>query len=113
MISQREVERQYQKLKIELAPSNRYNCYVCHNPGCRNIIKTVDKHQGVTPMFIKCNKCGSRSSSTGYKDIAPEAKPTLEWFIPTLAQCQKMRNKPALLEHIFKGGLEVRIIQTQ
>ncbi len=111
MISQREVERQYRKLKIEAAPVNRFNCYVCHNPGCRNIMKTVDIHLGVTPMFMNCPKCGTRSSSTGYKDIVPDAKPTREWFVPTLDQCLKMRNQPGMLDHIFSGGLEIRTIK--
>ena len=46
--------------------------------------------------------------SNFYNDIAPEQKPTFEWFRPTLKKVLKMR--PAMLDHILGGGLDYRKI---
>lgn len=89
------------------APDNRVNCYLC---SCGHITKTIDIHNGVTPMFFDCEVCSSPANSTFYNDVAPEQKPTVEWFRPNLKQILKMRKKPSLLDHILNGGLEYRRI---
>lgn len=106
----REVERLYSKIKTEPAKDDRINCYTCLQPKCLHITKTIDIHEGRTPFMHTCEKCGHTAQSTFYKDVDPEKEPTQEWYRPTLKQCQKMRNKPQMLDHIFKGGLDVRPI---
>lgn len=113
MISQREVERKYAKLIQDVATldyykvdlTNRINCYSCP---CGYITKTIDKDAGVTPMMITCRCCGGQSMSSFYKDLKPDHKPDIEWFRPTLKDCLKLRNKPAILDHILQGGLDYR-----
>lgn len=105
-ISEREIERKYSKIKIELAEPNRVNCYTCARG---HITKTIHIHVGTTPMFNKC-ACGLQSTSSFYKDIAPEIEPAYEWFVPTLEQVKKYRKNPSMLDHIFMGGLDYRKI---
>ncbi|MNI02259.1 hypothetical protein D3C87_1494910 [compost metagenome] len=109
--SQRNIEKRYSLLVIEPAKADRFNCYVCYNPECMHITKAVDIHVGVTPMFLSCTRCGNMATSTMYRDIAPDIKPEIEWFVPTLKQVMKMRNNPAMLDHIFMGGLEMRKVK--
>jgi len=115
MISQRKVERQYNKLITDVKTNdyytdidltNRVNCYVCE---CGHITKTKDVDQGVTPFMFTCEACGGTARSTMYKDIAPMKKPTFEWYRPKLKQVQKMRKKEeGLLDHVLRGGLDYR-----
>ena len=117
MESQREIERKYNKLlqkvanddyyKVDL--TNRINCYVCQT--CGHVTKTKDVDAGCTPMMFNCEKCKSTARSTFFKDIAPNEKHTIEWFRPTLKQVLKMRRNPAMLEHIFNGGLDFRRVE--
>lgn len=107
-ISEREIERKYSKLDIKLADPNRINCYTCPKG---HITKTIDIHHGVTPMFNSCSVCGMQSTSSWYKDIAPDIEPTYEWFVPTLAEVKKYKNQPDMLDHIFNGGLDYRKIK--
>lgn len=109
MMSQRDIERKYKKLEIKPADPDRINCYVCSKCGC--ITKTIDIHYGVTPMFNSCTSCGSQSTSTWYRDIAPDQEPTHEWFVPTLKEIMKYRNNPSMIDHIFNGGLDFRKIK--
>jgi len=106
-ISEREITRQYAKVKIVLAEPNRVNCYTCPNG---HVTKTIDRHIGTTPMFNRC-ECGLQSTSSWYKDIAPDIEPTYEWFVPTLEQVKKYRKNPSMLDHIFAGGLDYRKIK--
>lgn len=108
-ISEREIERKYTKLEIKLAAPNRVNCYSCKS--CGNVTKTIDVHHGVTPMFNNCPVCNSESVSSFYRDIAPGIVPTFEWFVPTLDEVKKYRKNPAMLDHIFNGGLDYRKIK--
>ena len=119
MISQREVERKYLKLTEEVKTkkfytdvdlSNRVNCYVCK---CGHITKTKDIDAGVTPFMFSCEECGETATSTFFKDIVPEQKPTIEWYRPTLKQVLKMRKDEGLLEHILLGGLDYRSIENK
>lgn len=117
-LSQRETEKKYNKLmksvqedeffKTDL--TNRVNCYRCQ---CGHITKTKDIDPGVTPMMFNCEKCQKTASSTFYTDIAPEQKPTIEWYRPSLKEVLKLRNRPHFLDHIFNGGLLSRPIKQQ
>lgn len=113
IVSQREVERKYNKMMSNdlykaKAPKNRVNCYSCF---CGHITKTIDIHNGVTPMFFDCEKCSTSANSSFYNDIAVDQEPTFEWYRPTLKQIMKMRSKPHVLDHILNGGLEYRKIK--
>jgi hypothetical protein len=118
ILSVREVERQYAALlrdvetkdfyKINL--SNRVNCYRCQH--CGVITKTIDIHAGVTPFIFECMCCGKDAYSTFYTDIAIKIKPSFEWYRPTLEECLKLRKKPYTLDHVLKGGLLSRKINT-
>jgi transcription elongation factor Elf1 len=114
MESQGEVTRKYHKLLEDVATkdfykridlTNRVNCYRC---SCGQITKTIDIDAGVTPIFFGCENCGLQATSSMYKDIAPNLKPTIEWYRPKLHEVIKMRSKPHLLEHILRGGLDHR-----
>jgi hypothetical protein len=113
MISQKEIEKRFNKLLDEVKTNDFYkvdltgrvNCYKCR---CGHITKTKDIDAGVTPFIFNCEKCGKNSFSTFYKDIAPAQKPTFEWYRPALEQVLKMGKNPALLEHILDGGLDFR-----
>lgn len=116
-MSQGEIERRYDRLmydvktnayyKIDL--TNRVNCYTCQS--CKHITKTIDVDPGVTPFIFTCEKCGQEAHSSFYEDIAPRQKPTFEWYRPLLKQIIKMRKKPEMIDHIFNGGLNYRIIK--
>lgn len=117
-MSQREVQRQYNKLMQDVATSdyykidltNRENCYVCTSKNCMHVTKTKDVDAGTIPMMFTCEKCGATARSTFFQDVVPGQKPTFEWYRPTLNQALKMRKKPIELEHILKGGLTYRRI---
>ena len=118
MISQRELERKFNKLLKEVETNdfyteidltNRVNCYVCENG---HLTKTKDIYAGVTPMFIICDHCAKMSRSHFYKDIAPSVTPIKEWYRPTLKQLLKKRGDFDSLDHILNGGLILRNIAT-
>lgn len=111
MISQREVERKYNKmLKDHSKPvtPNHFNNYECR---CGTIVKTVDIHRGTTPFIIACPKCGGNSKSTFYNDNLPERFPNFGWARPTLKETIKLRKKPHMLEHVLMGGLVIKEIE--
>jgi RNase P subunit RPR2 len=116
MKSQREIQREYNKLLQDVATkdfykvdlTNRVNCYVCQS--CHAITKTIDVDSGVTPFIHLCENCNGEAHSTFYKDIVPNRQPTQEWYRPSLKEVLKMRNKEGMLEHILQGGLDVRLI---
>jgi hypothetical protein len=116
MKSQRQIERDYNKLMNDVKTSdyykidltNRVNCYTCQS--CGHITKTKDIDAGVIPFMFMCEKCNGTAYSSFFKDIAPNQEPTIEWYRPTLKQILKLRNKPDVLHHIFNGGLEYRKI---
>lgn len=105
VISERELERRYSKLEIKPAAENRFNNYICKT--CNYLTKTVDVHHGVTPMFIRCGCCGNQAASTFYNDTVPDRKPEYEWRVPTLKELGKYKRNPSMLDHIFRGGLEL------
>lgn len=99
----------YNKLDIKDAEPNRFNVYTCDNG---HQTKTVDRHYGVTPMFIPCPTCKARAASSFYKDIRPDLEPTHEWYVPSLEETLKFNKKcPPMVDHILRGGLEFRLIK--
>lgn len=118
MKSVREVVRQYNSMLKRVAGrqmfgenGNGVNCYVCD--GCGHITKTVDVDPGVTPFMHICEKCGGWARSTMYRDIAPDQKPTQEWYRPTLEQCLKFRKHESMLQHVLDGGLDIRKLKEE
>ena len=117
MISQRQIQKKYASLLKDVATNdyykidltNRVNCYKCV---CGHITKTKDIDPGVTPFMHRCEKCGKMANSSFYVDIAPQQKPTEEWYRPSLKEVMKLRSDIFLLDHIFNGGLNVRKIKT-
>lgn len=112
------------------APARRpekKNAYYCET--CKGYIVTIDRDEGVTPMFLACrvlgepndpaNTCDGRSVSVmypaepwpaedGYGNPIP-TEPTWEWYRPTRAEMEKM--DALMLDHVNKGGLELRKIE--
>lgn len=119
MISQREVQKNYQKLMIDVQTDDYYktdlaskvNCYSCTN--CGHVTKTKDVDAGCTPMVIKCESCkAGNARSHFYEDVAPEKEVTQEWYRPSLQETLKLRGKKSqLLEHVLNGGLLLRKIK--
>jgi hypothetical protein len=91
----------------------RRNAYVCRK--CVGVIVTVDRDEGVTPMFLRCRAtkdCTGQMVSCMYRvnevmKIPPE--PTWEWYAPNHAERRKLT--PEMLDHVEKGGLLIREIQ--
>ena len=86
MISQRELERRYNRLMYEVKNNdfykidlqNRLNVYSC---SCGHDTITIDIDAGVTPFMYRCEKCGNRAISKGYQ-VQGNLTPTLEWYNP-------------------------------
>jgi hypothetical protein len=84
---------------------NIYQCQVC-----RGMICTVDRDEGVTPFGIDCKAksgCAGPMLSSFYR-VWPRTIPTWEWYRPASTEGMK----PAVKEHVSKGGLLLRPIQT-
>jgi hypothetical protein len=107
MRSIREVTREYNSvLKAHDGEKSRgVNCYIC--TVCKQITKTIDIDPGTTPFIFECFHCGGEAQSTFYKDIAPDLKPVIEWYRPSLDDTFKLRRimKEGLLDHVLMGGL--------
>jgi RNase P subunit RPR2 len=112
MISQRQVQRQYEKLMHEVKTKEFYtdidlaskiNCYTCEN--CGHVTKTKDIDPGVTPFIMQCPACKETATSSFYNDIAPHIEPSVEWYRPSLEETMKLRKNPGTLEHVLHGGL--------
>lgn len=104
----------------------RRNAYLCDS--CGRFIITVERHRGVTPMFLRCRAtdgCDGLASSCMYRldmlamrlgqqhsDEAPRvlrdgwSEPTWEWYRPSARAAR--RQGPAGFEHYQKGGLWLR-----
>jgi len=109
MISERELARRYASIEIRNSEPNRVNTYTCDR--CKYVLKTIDRHEGVTPMSLTCDCCGGTSISSFYQDKCPDKEPEKEWVVPTLEELKKYRANPAMLDHIFNGGLYLRKIK--
>lgn len=115
----------------------RRNAYVCDD--CHGVVTTVDRHEGVTPMFLACralgapnapgNPCKGTSVSSMYElgmlrlrlaelDV-PEgelptewAQPSWEWYAASVTAIKRMmRDDPGSAEYCHKGGLLLRRIE--
>lgn len=86
----------------------RLNLYVCME--CRKSICTIDRDEGVTPMFLNCRAtpgCRGTMHSAGYPEEMPEySLPTWEWYRPD--EKVILRMTPEMQEHIRSGGLDLR-----
>lgn len=86
------------------------NAYICDK---LHATVTIDREDGVTPMFISCPVCNGQATSRMYR-VDQTLEPTLEWFKPTLAELKKVY-KGAILqameEHVKQGGLDLRKIE--
>jgi hypothetical protein len=111
-MNKQQIEKSYNKLlkdvvtnefytKIDL--TNRVNCYVCK--ACQHITKTKDIAAGVTPFMIHCEKCEGIATSSFYKDLVPDRKPTIEWYRPTLKEVIEIGERDGCLDHVLQGGL--------
>jgi len=91
---------------------DRFNCYRCAE--CGTITKTVDVDNGTTPFFHTCSnkECDAFGTSTFYKDILPDEKPTEEWYRPSLDETLQYlkEGKVGTVEHILMGGLNSRTL---
>lgn len=84
--------------------NDRLNCYTCKE--CNYSIVTIDRDEGVTPMFLACRnpkKCAGTMQSHGYRGVI--GTPTHEWRRPPRAERRKMST--AMQEYFRKGGLEL------
>ncbi len=80
------------------------NVYECQ--ACGESIVTIDKAEGVTPMFLACRAnptCGGRSVSKMYR-VPQDLEPTHEWYRPSLA----LRLTASEWDHVSRGGLLIR-----
>lgn len=104
---QRKFKRSQQPAVTAPVPAapNRLNQYTCEM--CGGVITTIDRHEGVTPMFLNCRAtagCSGRSYSSMYR-VDPSATPTHEWYKPT----GKIRAIDR--QHVEMGGLLIRRIE--
>jgi hypothetical protein len=79
------------------------NCYVCENPECKKLTKTIDVHPGVTPFIHRCHYCGGTAQSTMYRDIAPDQYPVGQWYRPSIEEVLKHKKNAAYLDHVLYG----------
>lgn len=83
----------------------RINVYSCKNG---HDLVTVDRHEGTTPMMIKCLECATPSLSRWYR-VDQELKPTHEWVQPDVSELQFMPTN--LRAHVIGGGLILKEIK--
>lgn len=107
----------------------RKNAYYCET--CIRYTVTIDRDEGVTPMFLACrasghepddpaNPCKGQSTSMMYPaepwpsdhpDLADGAPPTWEWYAPDSAERKRLpRDAQGMLDHVERGGLLLRRI---
>lgn len=102
------LEKRYEQMcekysKVE----HRCNVYTCRLCGYK--VKTVDEHEGVTPMFIHCDKCNGIMNSSMYRDILPDCRPTKGWYRPTFKEFLQLGIHER--DHVMLGGLLLRNIK--
>lgn len=81
----------------------RKNAYECE--ACASYIVTIDRHPGVTPFMIKCERCGQMAKSKFYR-VQEWLEPTHEWYRPDDLE----GIDPAYFDHLGRGGLVLRPI---
>ncbi len=88
---------------------NTINVYKCDT--CHRFIVTVDRDEGVTPMFLSCKGkpgCQGRMTSRMYR-VPQVLVPDWEWYKP--ASLEGLREGER--EHVERGGLLLRRIGTR
>lgn len=110
-----------------MSTEGKKNAYFCES--CQGYVITIDRDEGVTPMFLACrvkgdpkdaaNDCDGRMTSTMYPDEPwpPEdgygnaipTEPTWEWYKPDAEETAKL--EPGTREHVERGGLMLRQIE--
>ena len=110
-ISMRSIEKMHKNITVKIAEPNRINCYSCGT--CGYIMKTIDRHEGTTPMLETCIKCNriAGAISSWYKDIAPDIPVTHEYVVPNLKTFLKYRRNPDMIDHFCRGGLDLQLIK--
>jgi len=78
---------------------DKINVYKC-TFGHEMITKDID--EGVTPMYLTCDKCGGYSRSSFY-NVDQSLKHTHEWYKPTKDEIKKLDYNSK--EHVKNGGL--------
>jgi hypothetical protein len=106
--------------------AERKNAYYCE--ACGGYVVTIDRDEGVTPMFLACrvkgeptdprNDCKGTSRSMMYPaEPWPEkdgfgqpipTEPTWEWYMPSTDEANALDRD--VFEHVQKGGLLFRRI---
>ena len=94
---------------------DRLNAYRCDD--CGRYTVTIDRDEGVTPMFLGCRAdgteggCKGRAVSLGYpKGPRPSwAVPAWEWYKPGPIEMRGM--SPEMRDHVQRGGLALRRIE--
>ena len=91
----------------------KINTYTC--PTCGHRIITIDRDEGVTPMFVRCEgplRCDRDTlpgaTSSMYR-VAQTLTPTHEWYRPSVKEMRGL--SPSMIHHIRQGGLLIRPIQ--
>ena len=93
-------------LKQKHEGSEGKNIYRCQNPSCGKNTLFAHEDIGVTPMFMSCQGCGSRSVSSMYMDLNAEVHFHRIWYRPSFKQAKKLEKKyPGMMSHIMNGGL--------
>lgn len=104
-------EKQYEKM-IEVenarASENKTNIYEC--TACFRPVVTIDRDNGVTPMFIACPVCKEMSHSHMYL-VDQSLRPTHEFYRPPFSTFKKLFGSEQY--HVGQGGLMLRKIQTE
>lgn len=100
------------------------NAYYCEE--CRGYIVTIDRDEGVTPMFLSCrvkgepdapgNDCKGRMRSMMYPPLEGtpwpiDPTPGWEWYMPDQAELVAMDRSS--FEYHNKGGLALRKIDKE
>ena len=95
--------------------TGRVNAYKCDS--CGRYTVTIDRDEGVTPMFLACRadgtedfKCNGRAVSLGYpQGPTPDwAVPAWEWYKPSRIEMHGL--SPEMRDHVQRGGLMLRKI---
>lgn len=90
--------------------AGRRNAYVCNE--CGGIVVTVNRHEGVTPMMLRCRatpSCGGMMASRMYRLPPGAPEPSFEWYSPSRSERRKL--SPAMRDHVDRGGLDIRPIK--
>lgn len=112
-MSKREIERQYNKLMLDVKSNpyytsvdltNKVQAYCCQE-GHITVMRVLDA--GVTPMFYRCEHCNKMASSVTTN--LSKGEPSQEWYRPSLKELLKV--KPAMVDHVLSGGLMIRKIK--